>query len=230
MKKYILEYSFKRNFGHIPSALSMYDYVDEIFTKKLITPDDKIVVGKPFGAQTYYIIWKKLGYLTDIDNLSAGLKTDEIDFVDFSEETMGDSLGIASGIAMTTDKKVWVNLTDGALQMGTILEAIQFIGQNKIKNILVTVDYNGLQVTGQTKDIINVEPVIDFFKKNNWDVYYDLKNFSIEEKPKVFIMKTIKGCGVKTMENNIKKWHYGKIQSQEELELLIRELDETNIT
>jgi len=227
MKKDILEYSFKRGLTHIPSALSMYDYVKELFTKKLVTPDDKIVIGKPFGAQTYYLIWKELGYLNDIDNLSAALKAEEIEFVDFSEETIGDSLGIAAGIAMTTDKLVWVNLSDAALQMGATLEAIQFIGQNRIKNILVTVDYNGWQVTGKLDDIVTVEPVIDFFRNYNWEVYHDLNNFTIGNRPKVFIMKTVKGHGVPTMEKDIKKWHYRKIQSQEELQSLVQELQGT---
>ena len=227
MKAELLKYSFKRKMAHIPSALSMFDYVYELFTKKLVTPDDKIVIGKPFGAQTYYLIWKQLGYLDDIDNLNPALKHEEIDFVDFSEETIGDSLGIAAGIAMTTDKLVWVNLSDATLQMGATLEAIQFIGQNQLKNILVTVDLNGGQVTGNIDDIITVTPVIEMFRNYNWDVYYDLNNFNIEDKPKVFIMKTVKGSGVPTMEKDIKKWHYRKIETLEELQSLVLELQDT---
>jgi transketolase len=225
MKREILEYSFEKEVAHIPSALSMCDYVEELFVKKLVTPEDKIVIGKPFGAQAYYVVWKKMGYIKDFDNLSPVLKMDEIDFVDFSEETMGDSLGIAAGIALTTEKLVWVNLTDATLQMGPTLEAIQFIGQNCLKNVLVTVDYNGTQVTGKTKDIINTDPVIELFRSYNWEVFYDLKNFNISEKPKVFIMKTKKGNGVRTMENDIKKWHYRKIESKEELDFLIEEIE-----
>ena len=224
MKKEILEYSFEKDVAHIPSALSMSDYIEELFSKKLVTPDDKIVIGKPFGAQAYYIIWKKMGYLDDIHKLSPVLKMGEVDFVDFSEETMGDSLGIAAGIALTTEKLVWVNLSDATLQMGPTLEAIQFIGQNCLKNVLVTVDYNGTQVTGYTKDIINTDPVVDMFRGYNWEVFHDLNNFSIGEKPKVFIMKTIKGNGIPTMEKDIKKWHYRKIQTQEELQSLVQEL------
>ena len=36
---------------------------------------------------------------------------------------------------MTTERRVWVNLSDAALQMGNILESIQYIGQHNIKNI-----------------------------------------------------------------------------------------------
>jgi transketolase len=227
MKKAILEYSFKHKLGHIPSALSMVDYVDELFTKRLVTPDDFIVLGKPFGAQAYYLVWQKLGYLTDIDNLSVAVKHDEIPFVDFSEETIGDSLGIAAGIAMTTDKLVWVNMSDATLQMGPTLEAIQFIGQHQLKNLLVTIDFNGAQVTGATDDIVSVEPVVSFFKENGWEVYHDLANFNISNKPKVFILRTSKGQGIPSMEGDIKKWHYKKIETLEELQSLVAELQAT---
>ena len=227
LKKLMLEYSFEHDLAHIPSALSMFDYVYELFAKKLVTPNDKIVVGKPFGAQAYYVIWKHLGYLDNIDNLSVALKHEEVPFVTLSEETLGNSLGIAAGVAMTTDKLVWVNLTDATLQMGVTLEAIQFIGHNNLKNILVTVDYNGSQVTGNTADIMPTDPVIDLFRGYGWEVYTDLNNFSIGDKPKVFIMHTKKGSGIPTMEKDIKKWHYRKISSETELQSLVQELQVT---
>jgi transketolase len=226
MKAELLRYSFKHNLGHIPSALSMFNYVEKLFINGLVKQDDKIVLGKPFGAQTYYVIWKHLGWISDIDNLSVAVKHDEIPFVDFSEETIGDSLGVATGIAMTTDKLVWVNLTDATLQMGATLEAIQFIGHNKLKNILVTVDYNRSQVTGSTDDILTVDPVIEFFRGYGWEVIHDdLSQFFIGDKPKVFIMNTIKGNGIKRMMDNQKMWHYRKIADQDELESLIKEID-----
>lgn len=224
MRKELLEYSFEHQLSHIPSALSMLDYVDELFTKKLVTPEDYIILGKPFGAQTYYLVWRKLGYLSDIEQLSVGVKHDEIDFVDYSEETMGNALGVAAGIALTTDKLVWVNITDGALQMGNTLEAIQFIGHHKLKNILVTVDYNDSQVTGKTSEILTVEPVIELFRNYDWEVNDTLENFRIGATPKVFVMKTKKGSGVPSMEQDTKKWHYRKIQDTNELQSLVAEL------
>jgi transketolase N-terminal domain/subunit len=224
MKKELLEYSYKNNLSHIPSALSMLDYVDELFTKKLVTPDDYIILGKPFGAQAYYLVWRKLGYLSDIEKLGAGVKHDEIEFVDYSEETMGNALGVSAGIAMTTEKLVWVNLSDAALQMGNTLEAIQFIGHHKLKNILVTVDFNNSQVLGNISDILPVEPVINFFHENGWQVNTGIEDFNIGELPKVFIMKTKKGNGVPSIEKDIKKWHYKRIETLEELQSLVAEL------
>jgi transketolase len=224
LKAELLKFSYEQNLAHIPSALSMFDYIYDLFVNNLVTPNDKIVIGKPFGAQTYYIIWKHLGYVDNIENFSIALKHEEIPWVTVSEETMGNGLGLAAGVALTTDKLVWVNLSDAALQMGITLEAIEFIGHKKLKNILVTVDYNGSQVTGKTTDIMPTDPVIELFKGCGWEVHYDLNNFKIGDRPKVFIMKTVKGSGVPTMEQDIKKWHYRKIATLDELQSLEAEL------
>ena len=223
MIEQLLLHSIKNRLSHIPSALSMLDYVDVLFSEKIIKPyDDKIVLGKPFGSQTYYIIWKKNNYLKDIQNLNIGVKHNEIDFVDFSEETMGNALGVSAGIALSTNKKVWVNLSDGCLQMGSTLEAIQYIGQNKIKNIFLTIDYNNTQCTDYCSNLIDVEPLIDFFKNYKWDVTVvdghnknKLKNKFKEKiknnKPTVFFCKTKKGKGVDYMEKDPIYWHYKTI-------------------
>jgi transketolase len=240
MKQLIIEllnYSFKHKLSHIPSALSMLTYVDVLFSSKFVTPEDYIVIGKPFGAQTYYLIWQNLGYVNNIETLSVGVKHDEISFVDFSEETMGNALGVAAGIAMTTDRLVWVNISDGALQMGNTLEAIQFIGHNKIKNIFLTIDYNNEQVTGSVNDILNVKPILRFFKEYGWftqeanghntfDLHNKFKNIT-NTLPNVVFCHTKKGHGVRSIQDNPKKWHYKQIETLKELQLLVEELADT---
>jgi transketolase len=235
MIKQLLEYSYENKLSHIASAMSMLDYVDVLFTEKFVVPyQDHLVIGKPFGAQTYYLIWKKLGFLNKIEHLGAGVKHDEIEFVDYSEETMGNALGVAIGIAMTTDKRVWINLSDATLQMGNALEAIQFIGHTKLKNVFVTIDYNNAQVTGHVDDILTVRPCIQFFKEYGWFVQevdghnkLALRNtFSnlADSVPNVVFCHTIKGHGVLEIEKDIRKWHYKKIETLTELQSLVQEL------
>jgi len=235
MIKQLLEYSYENKLSHIASAMSMLDYVDVLFTEKFVVPyQDHLVIGKPFGAQTYYLIWKKLGFLNKIEDLGVGVKHEEIDFVDFSEETMGNALGVAIGISMTTNKRVWVNISDAALQMGNTLEAIQFIGHHNLKNIFLTVDYNNAQVTGNIDDVLKIKPTIQFFKEYRWNVqevdghdrlkistaYSNSNNTS----PNVYIFHTQKGHGVNSIKKDIKKWHYRKIETLIELQLLVAEL------
>lgn len=237
MRRKILEYSFKHELGHIASAFSMVDYLKSVF--KYIKKDDKIIIGKPFGAQAYYVVWKDRGWLTDIDNLHMGVKHDEIKFVDYSEETIGNALGVGAGIAMTTDKNVYINISDGALQMGNTLEAIQFIGQHQLKNIICTVDYNNAQVTGKVQDIISVEPVLTMARLYNWNLFivdgHDHKKLDQvmqqavqnSDQPAMVVCITKKGKGIPEMEKDIKKWHYKKIESETELQSLVQVLQVT---
>ena len=239
MKQQLLEYSFHNKLSHIASALSMLDYVQVLFEQNIVVPHrDHVVLGKPFGAQAYYLVWQKLQYLANIEQLSMGVKHDEIDFVDYSEETMGNALGVATGIALASDKMVWANISDAALQMGNTLEALQFIGHNNIKNIFVTIDYNNAQVTGNTSDILAVAPCIEMFKRYGWwvqevDGHDHVKlnnayNNLADSLPNVIFCKTVKGHGVKTITEDIKKWHYNKIGTLEELQSLVAELPDTS--
>lgn len=223
MIKELLKYSFENNLAHIPSALSMLDYISVVFN--YIKKSDNIIIGKPFGAQTYYLVWKQLGWLKDIQNLHMGVKHDEIEFVLYSEETIGNALGVAAGVALVTDKKTYVNLSDASLQMGNTLEAIQFIGQHNL-DVLVTVDYNGSQVTGNTKDIIDVTAVIEFFKNNSFKTYITdghdkdkihkvLKEVIDFKEPTVIFFKTKKGYPFKEMMDNIKQFHYRKLNEKD---------------
>jgi len=219
MKRELLEFSYENKLTHVPSALSMLTYIDVLFTNEHIKPyRDKIVLGKPFGSQAYYLVWKRLGYLNDIESLSIGVKHNEIDFVEYSEETMGNALGVAAGIAIANpNQKVWVNLTDATLQMGSTLEAIQYIGHNNIKNIIVAIDNNNCQVTGATSDILSTQPVIDFFFNNKWDVIQcnghdasainDMFPVTLSA-PTATVYNTIKGYGVGYMQSDPVKWHY----------------------
>lgn len=224
----IVNFSFMNKSTHVPSALSMATYVNFLFKNKIVIPyRDKIVLGKPFGSQTYYVIWEELGYVDDIEKLSIGVKHGEVDFVDYSEETMGNALGVAAGIAISNpDKKVWVNLTDATLQMGSTLEALQYIGQNMIKNIFVTIDNNNTQVTGETNDIIKINPVFEMVKNYDWhflqidghnedEMLDKLSDIENGNKPVFVSFLTKKGYGIKYMEDDPVKWHYKPMEINE---------------
>lgn len=218
----IVVFSKRNRLTHVPSALSMLTYVDTLFTEQLVIPfRDRIVIGKPFGSQTYYIVWKNNGFMqnVDISKLSVGVKHEEIDFVDYGEETMGNALGVAIGMAIANPQQnIWVNITDATLQMGSTLEAIQYIGHNKLNNIILTIDNNNCQVTGVTSSVLSVEPVISFIAHNRWKVVTcdghdvnEIKSGFIRDnstQPVAYIYNTTKGYGVDYMENDPIKWHY----------------------
>lgn len=227
--KQLLEYSIKHNLKHIPSALSQYSYLKVILPLIHRWKDWNICIGKPFGSQAYYCIWEDLGILPST-KLSYGVKHKEIPFVNYSEETLGNALGVAAGIALGSSKKTYVNISDGALQMGNTLEAIQFIGKQKLP-ILCTVDFNGMQLTGSTSKImgINIDQQAAFFESFGWKVYIMETNFTKRDivrlelylelkRPTVILFKTVKGQGVQQMEKDPVLWHYRELKDINEID------------
>jgi len=230
--KQILNYSIKNNLRHIPSALSQYSYLKYILPE-IDYKNTNISIGKPFGSQAYYVIWEKMNLCKQ--PLNYGVKHEELNFVNFSEETLGNAIGVASGLEFANKKKTWCNISDGALQMGATLEAIQFIGKYK-QNILLTIDFNGVQLTGKTDKIMNIDihQQKKIFKLYDWDTYIiDTQNISDEniqliktlihqntKIPTVILFKTIKGQGVKEMENDPVKWHYKELKDINEITII----------
>jgi len=236
MKK-ILQYSIDNKLKHIPSALSQYSYLKYILP--IIKQDYNICIGKPFGSQAYYLPWLEMGYIKENQKLSYGVKHEELDFVTFSEETLGNALGVASGVALTSDKPTYCNISDGSLQMGATLEALQFIGKHK-QNILLNIDFNGTQLTCDTSDILkpDIFEIREILSSYGWNVFvngierWENEGYNVEKlldaqfhffletkEPVIQIFLTTKGYGVKEMEDNPSYWHYKELSNIDDITL-----------
>lgn len=103
----------------------------------------------------------------------------------------------------------------------------------------MTVDYNGAQVTGSTESILSVDPVIDMCYNYGWDVKlvdgHDpealVSTFSSLDpsKPKIVFCRTQKGHGYPSMVRDTKRWHYRKIETEQELQSLLNEKNTTQV-
>ena len=102
-----------------------------------------------------------------------------------------------------------------------------------LDNLIIIIDYNKIQSLDFTKNVLQVEPLnkklISFgcnVKIINGHNYYKIYNsllYKSKNKPYVIIANTIKGKGVKFMENSI-LWHY-KSPNNQELIKAINELE-----
>ncbi|MDR3274815.1 MAG: transketolase [Endomicrobium sp.] len=167
--------------------------------------------------------------------------------IEVSTGSLGYGLSIGAGIAIgmrqvKKNNKVYVLMGDGEQQEGSIWEGIMSAAHYKLDNLCAIVDDNGIQIDGATKDIMNVEPLVDKYGAFGWNVmaidghnldeidkaYFQFKmNSKGQGKPTAIIAKTVKGKGVSFMEN-LAAWH-GKTPSKEELEKALKEIDE-NLT
>jgi len=135
---------------------------------------------------------------------------------------------------LTTGRFIYCFMSDGELDEGNTWEGIMLAGKNKLGNLIAVVDRNNIQLSGNTEDIMPLEPLTDKWRAFNWQVLevpgHDFKmiNEAVEEaqenrnKPTVIIAHTIPGKGVEEFENDY-KWH-GKAPSREQGEQALREL------
>ncbi|PCJ67462.1 MAG: transketolase [Bacteroidetes bacterium] len=149
--------------------------------------------------------------------------------------SLGQGLSVSCGIAQAKklnndDKLVYVLMGDGELQEGQVWEAIMYAAHNKIDNLIATVDVNGRQIDGDTKDIMGFTELRSKFEAFNWNVISmdgnDLNDvqetlskagvLSGNGKPICILMNTEMGNGVDFMMGS-HKWH-GIPPNDEQLE------------
>ena len=139
--------------------------------------------------------------------------------------SLGQGLSVAAGIAQAKkldneDKLVYVLMGDGELQEGQIWEAVMYAAHNKLDNLIATVDVNGRQIDGDTKDIMGFTELKSKFEAFDWNVI-SMNGNDIEDvqdtlgkagllsgngKPICILMQTEMGNGVDFMMGS-NKWH-----------------------
>lgn len=159
--------------------------------------------------------------------------------VDMSTGSLGQGISAACGMALAgridkKDYRVFAVLGDGELEEGQVWEAAMFAGFYKLNNLTAFIDFNGLQIDGDIREVMSPLPIAPKFEAFNWNVIevngHDLDELhnAIEaakactDKPTAVVMNTVKGKGIKEMEGQA-GWH-GKAPSAEEYEKFVAEL------
>ena len=150
--------------------------------------------------------------------------------------SLGQGLSVAIGAAqakkLNNDTNlVYVLTGDGELQEGQNWEAIMYASAKNVDNLIATVDLNGQQIDGSTKDVLNMGNIKAKFEAFDWDVLEITEGNSIEAiingmadaksrtgkgKPVCVLLHTEMGNGVDFMMHT-HAWH-GKAPSNEQLE------------
>jgi transketolase len=144
-------------------------------------------------------------------------------------------LGMALGLRMDGKKaKVFVVMGDGELAEGSNWEAAAAASQHRADNIMVFVDANGLQISGKTADIMDMNPASRFaafgwavkeINGNNMREIIEALDAApfTPEKPSLVVAHTLKARGVSFAEGEA-KYHYWK-PSGDELQKAIAEVE-----
>ena len=110
-----------------------------------------------------------------------------------------------------------------------------FAGHRKLDNLVVIVDYNGLQIDGPLSSVCSPEPLDKKFEAFNFHVInvdgndFDALKSAFDEArqtkgmPTAIIAHTLKGRGVSYMEGSV-EWH-GKAPNDEEYQVAVADLE-----
>ncbi|MGJ8682425.1 transketolase [Paraglaciecola sp.] len=153
--------------------------------------------------------------------------------------SLGHALSLATGRALASKiqrkpSKHFVLVGDGETNEGTIWEAALFAPAHKLDNLTVIVDFNKLQGTGRSCEIMSLEPMEDKWRSFGWEtIRVDGHNiqqleqsFNLERdssKPLAIIADTVKGKGISFMHDD-NNWHY-RIPTLDEVKLAKLELN-----
>lgn len=158
--------------------------------------------------------------------------------------SLGQGLSVASGAALAKklngDKHLVYSLHgDGEMQEGQNWEALLFAAHHKIDNLIMTIDFNGQQIDGPTRDVLNLGDMAAKLRSFDWEVIemqgndmenvistlYRAKNLTGKGKPVAIVMYSKMGFGVDFMTDD-HQWH-GVAPNDEQLKKALSQLPET---
>lgn len=151
-------------------------------------------------------------------------------------EDAGKPSSSSAPSARASISKVYVLLGDGEINAGVIWEGAMAAAKYRLGNMKVILDYNGIQQTGSTADVMPTEDIAEKWAAFGWHVQeihghnvgqildaLDLAD-EVHARPSIIIARTTKGKGVSFMEYD-HRWH-GNSPNKAQFELAMAELEE----
>tara|TARA_Y100000310_G_scaffold345709_1_gene468596 strand:+ start:97 stop:897 length:801 start_codon:yes stop_codon:yes gene_type:complete len=207
---------------------------------------DRFILSKGHGAPAIYVCLAEAGYFDkeenkhfrEINHLLQGHPSKSIPGIEIATGSLGQGLSVGNGIAWAAklDKKnyhTYVMFGDGELHEGQCWESIMATPDFELDNVTLIVDRNRLQNDGWIKDEKQLEPLDKKFEAFGWkvividghnmnEILKALKEARNDKKPTCIIANTIKGKGVKSIEDDPNM--HGKPLSKEQYEQAMEEL------
>jgi transketolase len=243
--------------GHMGGALSCLDIVTALYFYAMkVDPRnpqmpgrDRFILSAGHKCMAQYAVLAQKGFFDEkvLDTYGA-LNTKipghpdmhKLPGVEANTGALGHGLSIALGMALGLridgeKSRVFVVMGDGELAEGSNWEAAAAAAHHRAGNIVLFVDHNGLQISGRTVDVMNMDPVEDHFAAFGWGVTTINGNDMAEivkvldsvplkaGKPSVIVANTIKSRGLSFAEGKV-SYHYWK-PNAEELKKAVDELD-----
>jgi len=254
IRRQVVQMAFEGQTSHVGSALSCAEILAVLYFHVMdidplgLRQGDRFILSKGHGVMAWYAALALRGffpvqrlkeYAVDGSVLGEHPHRGSVPGIEVTTGSLGHGLSIASGMALAramdqTPGKVFVLLSDGECNEGSIWEAAMYAAQAKLDNLMAIIDDNHMQALGNSRAINALEPLKDKWDAFGWETFevngHDAQGLldAIQKmnapngKPKVLIARTCLGKGVSFMENEL-LWHY-QIPSQEQVNQALTEL------
>lgn len=267
MRESIIEMLVAAGSGHTAGPLGMADVFALLYGEVLKhdpkNPSweerDRLVVSNGHIAPVLYAAMAHTGYfpiseLLTLRKFGSRLQghphRTALPGIETSSGPLGSGLSQAVGMALAlrmdnpyTSQYVYCVTGDGELNEGQIWEAAMLAGKEKLHNLIVIVDRNGIQIDGYTKDVMPLEPLREKWEAFNFDVQeVDAHNIrsvndaigkaqAVYGQPSVVIAHSIASKGVDVFERDF-RWHGNppgkgpedQVKKPEQADLALRKL------
>lgn len=223
--------------GHATSSLSCLEILASVFQLGDVNKDTNsnidFIISKGHAEIGTYLILREYGFITD-EHLKTQYRKGEFELpghlsksingLIYSSGSLGHGLAFAAGRSigyslLNITKKIICLISDGETCEGSTYEAINFIGNKKLSNILIILDHNKIASCSFSKDITNISAFKSYCSAHNFETididghsFSELSSFvsewnnKIREKPTIIIADTIKGKGFKHLQDS-PLWH-----------------------
>ena len=257
LRKLVLECLFGGDRGHMGSAMSLieilrvlYDKILKYNSKQPLLPNrDRLILSKGHGCLALYAILSDKDFFSKkilksssrfYSILGGHPEFDKVPGVEASTGALGHGSPIGLGIALGAkiEKKkfhTYVIVGDGEINEGSFWEASMIASKHKLSNYHIIIDYNKIQSYGQTKNVMQLEPLKEKLSSfgykvdqvNGHDIRQLIKYFrkiKLNKGPSALICHTIKGKGFYFAEQT-PFWHHKNFFTDEEKLNLLRCLE-----
>jgi transketolase len=203
--------------------------------------NDRLIFSKGHASTLLYAIFRAAGAITDeellryrqFDSILEGHPTPRIPWVDVATGSLGQGLPIGVGMALAgkyLDRlpyRVWVLCGDSEMAEGSMWEAFEHAAHYELDNLTAIIDVNRLGQRGETMVGWDLDTYRDRAHAFGWETI-EIDGHDVEAvdrayteaagttgKPTVVIARTIKGKGVKAIENQ-PGWHGKALDNPDE--------------
>ena len=178
--------------GHIGGAFSAMDVVTALYFDHMhVSPDaikaperDRFLLSAGHKCLAQYAALAEAGFFDKsvldsygaLGSLIPGHRDmHKLPGVEANTGALGHGMSIAAGMAMAAklqkrDYRVFAICGDGELPEGSNWEAAAAAAKFKLDNLVVFVDNNGLQISGNVEQVMDMRPIAGKFETFGWDV------------------------------------------------------------